>query len=204
MIIFFNYFYSDQNMDLKYTQIDILNKKQFNDFLKNEELLFQLYTLYSEKDRSGYSLVRKSFEEFRSSYQEYKNTHTHLFLVFDGKDLVGAITSHREDRNTAYISRFAVRTKYQGNDIGRILMIKAYGSLLKKFKYKQIEMTARAGAQIINKLLCGVTKIGLKKRQFNGQYRYSLNPKTTVKENKSEYVTIKLKKQTPKIKPKVI
>lgn len=186
-------------MNIKFKQINILNNDQFNKFINNDKLLLEMYKIFSEPDRSGFSLVVGSYDKFKKSYIKYKETHLHIFLAYNEEELIGVLTSYRDQRNTAYIDRFAVKRKYQGKGVGKKLMIRAYGTLLKKIKFRKIEMTAKVGAQIINKELCGVSKIGNIKRKFNGSTRYSLSNRSVPKDNFATPVTISLKPKRPKV-----
>ena len=186
-------------MDETFKQIDILNTEQFNVFINNDKLLLEMYKIFSETPKSGFPLVAGSYEKFKKSYLKYKKTHMHIFLAYNKEELIGVITSYRDERNTAYVDKFVVKEKYQGKGVGKKLMIRAYGNLLKKFKFRKIEMTAKVGAQIINKELCGVSKIGNKKRSFNGSTRYSLSNRSLPKSHLALPVKISLKPKRPKV-----
>lgn len=54
-------------MDIKFKQINILNNDQFNKFINNDKLLLEMYKIFSEPDRSGFSLVVGSYDKFKKS-----------------------------------------------------------------------------------------------------------------------------------------
>lgn len=184
---------------MKFVDITLKNKEDVMNFLKKEDLINQFYELESTN-----LLFWKKKEEFIKNLKEQlylellnpKTMGVYFNLLYENKELIGFSTSNKELEDRAYLGRIVIKKEYQKKGYGLKLLINTVAKLRVR-GFTAIDLTAKSGLHKVLKKLTAQAKIDSKRRQFNSDFKYSMNNRK-LDPNKNEPITIEIKKQKRK------